>query len=147
MKDDPIIILLAEDDQDDCYLISEALSESGVHHKLFLVENGEELMDYLNHRNKFADVDKWPRPELILLDLNMPRKNGTVALGEIKNDPKFKRIPVVALTTSQSKEDIYRTYEMGASSFITKPMTFAGLVDTMKSMGEYWEGVVKLPPE
>lgn len=147
MNSDPIIILLAEDDPDDGYLIGEALDESNVNHKLYIVENGEELMDYLNSRHKYADMEKWPRPELILLDLNMPRKNGIVALAEIKSDPKLKRIPVVALTTSQAEEDINRTYDLGVSGFITKPMTFQGLVDAMRSLGAYWEGIVRLPPE
>jgi CheY-like chemotaxis protein len=147
MSSDPIIILLAEDDPDDCYLIGEALDESNVNHRLYIVENGEELMDYLNRRDKYTDTEKWPRPELILLDLNMPRKNGIASLAEIKSDPKLKRIPVVALTTSQAEEDINKTYDLGASGFITKPLTFKGLVDAMRSLGEYWEGIVKLPPE
>ena len=147
MEDSPIIILLAEDDQDDRYLISEALDESNVPHKLFIVENGEELLDYIHNRNQYLNKNKYPRPELILLDLNMPRKNGMVTLKEIKSDPKFKRIPVVALTTSQSEEDIIQTYELGVSSYITKPMTFTALVEMMKSLGKYWEGIVKLPPE
>ena len=147
MEDSPIIILLAEDDQDDQYLISEALDESNVPHKLFIVENGEELLDYIHNRNQYLNKNKYPRPELILLDLNMPRKNGMVTLKEIKSDPKFKRIPVVALTTSQSEEDIIQTYELGVSSYITKPMTFTALVEMMKSLGKYWEGIVKLPPD
>lgn len=147
MNNGPIIILLAEDDPDDCYLIGEALSESNVPHKLFTVKNGEELMDYLYNRNEYKDTDKWPRPGLILLDLNMPLKNGIAALEDIKNDPGLKRIPIVVLTTSQSEEDVIQTYEMGISSFITKPMTFTALVDAMRSLGEYWDKLVKLPPE
>jgi CheY-like chemotaxis protein len=145
MESKPIIILLAEDDPDDCYLISEALSESEVPHRLFIVHNGEELIDYLHNRDKYSDSNKWPRPELILLDLNMPFKNGISTLEEIKSDPKFKRIPVVVLTTSESEEDISRTYEMGVSGFVTKPMTFTALVDAMRSLGGYWEGIVRLP--
>ena len=147
MEAKPIIILLAEDDPDDCYLISEALSESNVSHVLFIVHNGEEVMDYLHNRDQYSDSEKWPRPEFILLDLNMPFKNGISTLEEIKANPKFKRIPVVALTTSQSEEDISKTYELGASGFVTKPMTFTGLVDAMRSLGGYWEGIVRLPPE
>jgi CheY-like chemotaxis protein len=147
MNSDPIITLLAEDDPDDCYLISEALDESNVPHKLYIVENGEELMDYLHNRNKYLNADEWPRPELILLDLNMPLKNGIVALEEIKSDPNLKRIPVVALTTSQAEEDIIQTYDLGVSGFITKPLSFAALVEAMRSLGAYWEGIVKLPPD
>jgi CheY-like chemotaxis protein len=147
MNNGPINILLAEDDLDDCYLIGEALSESNVPHKLFIVNNGEELMDYLYNRNKYKDTDKWPRPGLILLDLNMPLRNGIDALEEIKNDPGLKRIPIVVLTTSQSEEDVIQTYEMGISSYISKPMTFTALVDAMRSLGEYWDKLVKLPPE
>ena len=147
MRTDPLIILLAEDDPDDCYLFGEALDESNVLHKLFIVDNGEEIMDYLNSRGKYTDTEKWPRPELILLDLNMPRKNGIAALAEIKDDPKLKRIPIVALTTSQAEEDLERTYDLGVSGFITKPLTFKGLVDAMRSLGAYWEGIVKLPSE
>ena len=147
MQSKPFVFLLAEDDPDDCYLISEALSESEVPHKLFIVHDGEELLDYLNNRDKYTDLDRWPRPELILLDLNMPFKNGISALEEIKRDPKLKRIPVVALTTSESEEDVSRTYELGVSGFVTKPMTFAALVDAMRSLGSYWEGIVRLPPK
>lgn len=147
MRTDPLIILLAEDDPDDCYLIGEALDESNLNHKLFIVGNGEELLDYLNSRGEYTEIEKWPRPELILLDLNMPRKNGIVALKEIKDDPKFKRIPIIVLTTSQAEEDLKRTYDLGVSGFITKPLTFKGLVDAMKSLGSYWERTVRLPSE
>ena len=145
MENKPIIILLAEDDPDDCYLISEALSESGVPHKLFIVHHGEELMDYLQNRDKYTDLDHWPRPELILLDLNMPLKIGISALEEIKSDPKLKRIPVVALTTSESEEDISRTYELGVSGFVTKPMTFTALVDAMRSWEATGKGLYDCP--
>lgn len=147
MRTDPLIILLAEDDPDDCYLIGEALDESNLNHNLYIVGDGEELLDYLNSRDKYSEPDKWPRPELILLDLNMPRKNGIAALAEIKEDPKLRRIPIIALTTSQAEEDLRRTYDLGVSGFITKPLTFRGLVAAMKSLGSYWEGTVKLPSE
>jgi len=147
MKSKPIIILLAEDDPDDCYLISEALSESNMSHRLFIVHNGEELMGYLHNLGKYSDTEEWPRPELILLDLNMPFKDGITALGEIKSDPQLKRIPVVALTTSESEEDISKTYDLGVSGFVTKPLAFSGLVDVMRSLGSYWDGFVRLPPK
>ena len=147
MNQEPVIILLAEDDQDDCYLISEALDESGVENRLLMVENGEELIDYLYHRGKYTDQKEFPRPELILLDLNMPLKDGREALEEIKNDLDLKRIPIVVLTTSQAEEDILATYDLGITGFITKPMTFTGLVDIMKSIGNYWFQSVILPPK
>jgi CheY-like chemotaxis protein len=147
MNQEPVIILLAEDDQDDCYLISEALDESGVENRLLMVENGEELIDYLYHRGKYTDQKEFPRPELILLDLNMPLKDGREALEEIKNDLDLKRIPIVVLTTSQAEEDVLATYDLGITGFITKPMTFTGLVDIMKSIGNYWFQSVILPPK
>jgi CheY-like chemotaxis protein len=147
MNQEPVIILLAEDDHDDCYLISEALDESGVENRLLMVENGEELLDYLYHRGKFTDQKEWPRPELILLDLNMPLKDGREALEEIKKDLDLKRIPIVVLTTSQAEEDILATYDLGITGFITKPMTFTGLVEIMKSIGNYWFQSVTLPPK
>ena len=145
MKQKPFIMLLAEDDCDDRYLISEALDESGVDSQLYIVENGEELIDYLKHRGKFANKEEFPRPELILLDLNMPRMDGREALAQIKKDPDLQMIPVVVLTTSQADEDIPKTYGMGVTGFITKPMTFSGLVDILKAVGNYWFQSVTLP--
>ena len=147
MNQEPVIILLAEDDQDDCYLISEALDESGVENRLLMVENGEQLLDYLYHRGKYSDQEEWPHPELILLDLNMPLKDGREALEEIKKDPELKRIPIVVLTTSQAEEDVLATYDLGITGFITKPMTFTGLVEIMRSIGNYWFQSVTLPPK
>jgi CheY-like chemotaxis protein len=109
------------------------------------VENGEELMDYLHRRGAFADPARSPRPGLILLDLNMPRKDGREALAEIKSDPALRQIPVVVLTTSKAEEDIYRTYDLGVNSFITKPVTFDGLVNVMRTLGTYWFEIVELP--
>ena len=146
MSNKPITILLAEDDQDDCYLVSEALDESGVETNLFIVKNGDELLDYLKRRGEYADEEKSPRPGLVLLDLNMPLKDGREALKEIKEDPDLKRIPIVVLTTSKAEEDVLSTYDVGITSFITKPMTFSGLVDIMKSLGDYWQSVT-LPPK
>jgi CheY-like chemotaxis protein len=146
MKAKPIIILLAEDDPDDRYLIGEAIDESRLVNQLFVVENGEELLDYLYHRGRYIDTEKWPRPGLILLDLNMPRKDGREVLREIKNDPTLARIPVIVLTTSQAEEDVRGSYDWGASGFITKPVTFSGLVDVMNAIGMYWVQIVDLPP-
>jgi CheY-like chemotaxis protein len=136
---------MADDDEDDCMLAREALAESRLANNLYLVRDGEELMDYLYQRGKYADLNLAPRPGLILLDLNMPKKDGREALREIKADPQLKHIPVVVLTTSKAEEDIYRSYELGANSYITKPVTFASLVEVMKTLGKYWFEIVELP--
>lgn len=141
----PITILMADDDVDDRMLTREALEESRVRNNLFFVEDGEELLDYLNRRGKFTDAEKAPRPGLILLDLNMPKKDGREALREIKADPDLRRIPVVIMTTSKAEEDIYRSYDLGANSFITKPVTFERLVELMRTLGQYWIEFVELP--
>jgi CheY-like chemotaxis protein len=141
----PIVILMADDDADDRMLTKEALDESRVLNDLRFVENGEELLDYLMRRGNYSDPDSAPRPSLILLDLNMPRKDGREALAEIKADPNLRRIPIVVMTTSQAEEDIFRSYDLGASSFITKPVTFDRLVDLMKALGNYWIEFVELP--
>jgi len=141
------VILLAEDDPDDQYLIGEAIDESRLGVRLFIVKDGEELLDYLHHRGKFSQEADWPRPALILLDLNMPRKDGREALEEIKEDPDLRRIPVVVLTTSKAEEDLITTYDLGVSGFITKPASFDDLRNVIKSLGAYWLRVVTLPPE
>ena len=141
----PIVILMADDDADDRMLAKEALEESRVINDLRFVEDGEALMDYLRRRGKYADEDASPRPGLILLDLNMPKKDGREALKEIKDDPELRRIPIVVMTTSQAEEDIFRSYDLGASSFITKPVTFDRLVELMKTLGNYWVEFVQLP--
>jgi CheY-like chemotaxis protein len=141
----PIVILMADDDADDRMLTRDALEESRVLNELKFVEDGEELMEYLHRKGKFADPDSSPKPGLILLDLNMPKKDGREALKEIKSDPNLRRIPVVIMTTSKAEEDIYRSYDFGASSFITKPVTFDRLVDLMRALGEYWVEFVELP--
>jgi len=141
----PINILLADDDADDRMLAREALEESRLVNELRFVEDGEQLLDYLYRRGEYADPAKSPRPGLILLDLNMPRKDGREALREIKADPVLRQIPVVVLTTSKAEEDIYRTYDLGVNSFITKPVDFEGLVQVMKALGRYWFEIVELP--
>lgn len=140
----PIVILMADDDADDRMLTKDALEESRVLNELRFVEDGEELMDYLKRQGKYADADA-PRPGLILLDLNMPKKDGREALKEIKADPDLRRIPIVVMTTSKAEEDIFRSYDIGASSFITKPVTFGRLVDLMRALGDYWVEFVELP--
>src|SRR5687768_15797658 len=143
----PIVILLADDDEEDRMLAANALQESRVVNDLRFVTDGEELLDYLLHRGRYEDPAFSPIPGLILLDLNMPRKDGREALREVKAHPDLRRIPIVVLTTSKAEEDIYRTYDLGANSFITKPVSFEGLVMVMRDIGRYWIEIVELPPD
>ena len=142
----PVTILMADDSSDDRFLAREALRESLVVNDLREVEDGEELMDYLHRRGAYTDPESSPRPGLILLDLNMPRKSGREALEEIKSDENLRRIPVVVLTTSEDEADIIASYDLGVSSFITKPVTFERLVEIMKAFGKYWIEIVAIPP-
>lgn len=143
----PITILMADDDADDRLMTKEAFEESRLVNDLRFVEDGVELLDYLKRRGKYADPNSSPRPGLILLDLNMPKKDGREALKEIKADPKLKSIRIVILTTSKAEEDIYRTYDLSAASYITKPVTFAGMAEVIKILGRYWLEIVALPGE
>lgn len=145
--DGEICILLADDDPDDRMLTQRALKKSRLANALFMVEDGEELMKYLRREDDYADPDKSPRPGLILLDLNMPRKDGREALKEIKSDPLFRRIPVVVLTTSEAEVDILRSYDLGVNAFVTKPVTFEGLATAIRRIGDFWFEIVKLPRE
>ena len=141
----PKMILMAEDDSDDRLLIRDALAECQWDGELRFVEDGEEVFDYLRHRGKYLDPSKSPRPGLILLDLNLPKKDGREALREIKADPELRRIPVVVLTTSQANTDVARTYDLGANSYITKPVQFDALVNVMRVLGQYWFKIVEMP--
>jgi two-component system, response regulator len=141
---DSITILMADDDCDDRLMAEDAMRESRLGNTFRCVEDGQELMDYLTRKGKYAVGDA-PRPGLILLDLNMPRKDGRQALKEIKSDPDLRRIPVVILTTSKTEEDVLRSYDLGANSFITKPVTFDRLVDIVRTLGNYWFEIVELP--
>ena len=141
----PIKIVVADDDPDDRMFMREALEEIRLANDLKFVVDGEELMDYLKCRGKYSDHSTDNRPGLILLDLNMPRKDGREALKEIKADPLLRHIPVVVLTTSRAEEDIFRTYDLGVSSFITKPVNFDGLIDVLTVIGKYWFEIVELP--
>jgi CheY-like chemotaxis protein len=141
----PITILMADDDADDRQMTLEAFGESRLANDLRFVEDGAELMDYLFRRNKFSDPASSPRPGLILLDLNMPKKDGREALREIKADPRLRNIRVVVMTTSKAEEDIVRTYDLGAESYVTKPVTFTSLVDVVRTLGKYWLEIVELP--
>ena len=142
----PITILVADDDPDDRLLIEDAFLESKLGNKLYFVRDGIELLEYLRHEGEYANPEVSPRPGIILLDLNMPRMDGREALVEIKKDPTLKQIPIVVLTTSKAEEDILRTYDTGVNSFITKPVTFEGLVDLVRVLTSYWIQIVELPP-
>ena len=127
-----ITILLADDDPDDRKLTQDAFAENRLVNVLHCVEDGEELMEYLRRQGRYTDPKDAPLPGLILLDLNMPRKDGREALKEIKANPELRRIPIVVLTTSKAEEDILRTYDLGVNSYVTKPVTFKSLVRTDK---------------
>ena len=138
-------ILMVDDDPDDFFLARDAFHESGLPGDFRLVSDGQEMMDYLCRRGKFRKLRKLQLPSLILLDLNMPGKDGREALMEIKKDPDLRRIPVVIFTTSQNEEDISCCYELGANSYVIKPTSFDDLVDVISTLGEYWLDVVRLP--
>lgn len=145
MTRSPISILLAEDDDDDLEMTLEALNGSRLGNDIHVTRDGEELLEYLLKEGRYAG-DAGPTPGLILLDLNMPRKDGREALAEIKANPELRKIPVIVLTTSKAEEDVVRSYDLGVNSFITKPVTFAGLAEAMKILREYWFEIVELPP-
>ncbi|HTJ24039.1 MAG TPA: response regulator [Gemmatimonadaceae bacterium] len=143
----PITILICDDDEDDRMLTQQALEDAHISNELRFVEDGEQLLDYLYQRGQFSgETGKAPRPGLILLDLNMPNMDGREALQRIKGDPTLIDIPVVVLTTSGLDADVIRSYQLGVNSFITKPVTFSGLVEAMNVLGRYWLEIVELPP-
>ena len=143
----PITILICDDDEDDRMLTQQALDDAHISNAIKFVEDGEELLDYLYQRGKFGgEIGLAPRPGLILLDLNMPKLDGREALRVIKDDPTLSDIPVVVLSTSRLDEDIARSYQLGVNSFITKPVSFSGLVEAMNVLGRYWLEIVELPP-
>jgi CheY-like chemotaxis protein len=139
-----ITILMADDDDDDFLLTKKALAESKLANKLVRVEDGEELLEYLRAEGKYEGVET-ERPGMILLDLNMPRKDGRETLKELKADPMLRDIPVVVFTTSKTDEDVVRSYQLGSNSFISKPVTFEKLVKVVSALGVYWFTIVKLP--
>ena len=141
-----VVILMADDDADDRELTRDALAESRLINDLHFVEDGAQLLDYLHRRGAYSRPGAAPRPGVILLDLNMPRKDGREALREIKADPELRDIPVVVLTTSKAEQDIAQSYDLGANSYITKPVTFEGLVEVVRTLGKYWFDIVELPP-
>jgi len=143
----PISILICDDDEDDRMLTRQALEAAHISNDLCFVEDGEQLLDYLYQRGRYAgEKGLAPRPGLILLDLNMPRMDGREALKLIKEDPSLHDIPVVVLTTSALSADVARSYQLGVNSFMTKPVTFTGLVAAMNVLGRYWLEIVELPP-
>jgi CheY-like chemotaxis protein len=142
----PVTILLADDDDEDRELTRDALRHAHLANDIKFVVDGQDLMDYLRREGPYADPDvDAPRPGIILLDLNMPKKDGREALAEIKADETLRQIPVVVLTTSKDEEDVFETYDLGVSGFVTKPVTFAGLVEAMRTWTRYWFEVVELP--
>ena len=143
----PVRIVVADDDADDRMMIKDAFEESKLGNEIDFVEDGIELLEYLRCEGKYASLAGKPYPGFILLDLNMPRKDGRTVLKEIKNDPLLHRIPVIVLTTSKAEEDIIKTYNLGVNSFICKPVSFDKLVDIVKTIGHYWIEIVALPPE
>jgi len=143
----PITIVIADDDADDRMLIEDAFEENDVQNPLHFVEDGEQLLQYLKREGDFTEHKSQPLPGLILLDLNMPKMDGRTALAEIRQHDLLCRIPVVILTTSKADEDVIRTYDMKANSFITKPVTFEGLVRVVRAISEFWIGIAALPPE
>jgi len=143
----PVTILMADDDPDDRQMTKEAFAESKLANDLRFVEDGVDLLDYLYRRGKYEDPESSPRPSIILLDLNMPRKDGREALKEIKSDPRFRSIRVIVMTTSKLEEDIVRSYNLSAASYITKPITFEALVEVIRTLGRYWLEIVELPAD
>ena len=139
-------ILMVDDDKDDQLLVGKALKENGVANPFQCLMDGDEMLDYLKRKGKFTDPGASPRPCLILLDLNMPRMDGRKALLFLKADPELKKIPVIVLSTSKAEEDIIRSYNVGANSFITKPNDFNGLVSIAEAIQKYWLRIVELPP-
>jgi two-component system response regulator len=144
MRGKPITILMADDDADDRLLTKEAFDASQVANDLRFVEDGVQLMDYLHQRGAYSDPQLAPKPGIILLDLNMPKKDGREVLAEIRGNPAFRCIRVIVMTTSKAEEDIYRTYNLGAASYITKPVTFEALVEVIRTLGKYWLEIVEL---
>ena len=137
-------ILIADDDSDDRMFLEQAMRQNGYQQDIRFVEDGEELMEYLRRQGRYNEHNA-PWPNMLILDLNMPRKNGFQALAEIKDDPKLRRLPVIVMTTSSADEDIARTYNSGVNSFVTKPFNFNRLVEMVGTLKTYWMDTVKLP--
>jgi CheY-like chemotaxis protein len=145
-KREAVTVLLADDDPDDRMLVEEAFAEIDSSYDLRFVDDGEELMDYLRHEGRFLEDTAAPKPALILLDLNMPKKDGREAASEIKADPALRQIPIVVLTTSTSEEDVHHTYGVGVNSFVSKPVTFDGMLALAREVSNFWIETIDLPP-
>lgn len=143
-KPTSMTILIADDDTDDRLFMDRALRQSGYTQTIQFVEDGEDLMNYLRRQGRYTEQNA-PWPDLLILDLNMPRKNGFQALSEIKDDPKLRRLPVIVMTTSSADEDVIKTYNLGVNSFVTKPFNFNRLVEMVGALKTYWLDTVKLP--
>lgn len=140
-----VYIVVADDDDDDRLMTKEAFEELKILNELYFVKDGVELLDFLYHRNQYANRETSPRPGLILLDLNMPRMDGREALKIIKQDESLKSIPVTIFTTSKAEEDIIKSYNLGVNCFVTKPVTYSGLVNIVKQLNSFWFELVELP--
>ncbi len=143
----PVRIVVADDDADDRMMIKDAFEESKLSNPVDFVEDGVQLLEYLRREGPYTEFAGQPYPGFVLLDLNMPRKDGRTVLKEIKGDPVLHRIPIIILTTSKAEEDIIKTYNLGVNSFICKPVSFDKLVDIVRTVGHYWIEIVALPPE
>jgi CheY-like chemotaxis protein len=143
----PLTILMVDDDEDDRDLTLDAMQDLELAQHVRFAVDGQDMLGYLRHRGRYVEgggIDA-PRPGIILLDLNMPKKDGREALAEIKSDESLRQIPVVVLTTSKDEEDVFRSYDLGVNSFITKPVTYAGLLDLMRTWSHYWLELAELP--
>ena len=143
-KTTKMTILIADDDADDRMFLEQAMRKNGYEYGIQFVEDGEELMEYLRQQGRYNELNA-PWPDMLILDLNMPRKNGFQALSEIKDDPILRRLPVIVMTTSSADEDVLKTYSLGVNSFVTKPFNFNRLVEMIGTLKTYWMDTVKLP--
>jgi CheY-like chemotaxis protein len=143
----PITILIADDDPEDRELAQRSLRAARLDNDLRFVCDGDDLMDYLQRRGRYTDPDSSPRPGLLLLDLQMPKRDGFACLRELRADPTLRSLPVVVLTTSSAEQDVFNSYDLGVNSYVTKPVTFAGLVSAMTAIADYWFRIVELPGE
>lgn len=140
-----VTILVAEDDDDDFLLIEEAFQDAQILNPYMRVKDGAELLDFLERKEPYQEYKNSPLPSIILLDLNMPKIDGRLALETIRKNPKFKSIPVIILTTSKAQEDIIASYEIGANSYIRKPINFPDLIEVMQTFKKFWIEIVELP--